>query len=76
MMSQRKFAQEMVVLGVSGELGYQFDATIDDQIVTPENFGEFSDDEIARLVFHGIALKDKNPGIVGKLRRKLGVVRA
>lgn len=59
--SMRDFTREMVSLGASGSLGYHFDVTIDDQDVTPENFDGFSDEQIKRAVFHGVALKNGRP---------------
>ena len=56
--SMREFTREMVILGMNGSLGYHFDTTIDDEVVTPENFDQFSEDQISRAVFHGVALKD------------------
>jgi len=61
-LSVRDFTREMVSLGSNGALGYLFDTTIDDEIVTPDNFDKFSEDQLKRAVFHGVALKDAKRG--------------
>lgn len=39
--------------------------TVDGEVVTLENFDSFSDRELKRAVFHGIALKGGRPHKIG-----------